>query len=69
MSPSLTSGIIRFPPDCAEKYRHGSGGWPVLAMLLELGASDRVIDMRGQGGGEEKKESRLQVRACGGKRL
>jgi hypothetical protein len=41
--PYLDSlGIPRFPPDCEPKYRHWEGGQP----LLELGTSDRAIDMR-----------------------
>ena len=39
-------GIPRIPPDCEPKYRHWSGGQPLLDTLLEMGASDRVIDMR-----------------------
>lgn len=41
-----TLGIPRFPPDCEPKYRHWEGGQPLLDTLLELGASDRAIDMR-----------------------
>jgi hypothetical protein len=45
--PYLDSlGIPRFPPDCEPKYRHWAGGQPLLDTLLELGASDRAIDMR-----------------------
>jgi hypothetical protein len=45
--PYLNSlGIPRFPPDCEPKYRHWAGGQPLLDTLLELGASDRAIDMR-----------------------
>ena len=45
--PYLDSlGIPRFPPDCEPEYRHWEGGQPLLETLLELGASDRVIDMR-----------------------
>jgi hypothetical protein len=45
--PYLDSlGIPRFPPDCEPKYRHWEGGQPLLDTLLELGASDRAIDMR-----------------------
>jgi len=39
-------GIPRLPPDCEPKYRHWAGGQPLLDTLLELGASDRAIDMR-----------------------
>jgi hypothetical protein len=39
-------GIPRFPPDCSKKYQHWEGGQPLLDTLLELGASNRVIDMR-----------------------
>jgi hypothetical protein len=41
-----TLGIPRFPPDCEPKYRHWEGSQPLLDTLLELGASDRAIDMR-----------------------
>jgi hypothetical protein len=41
-----TLGIPRFPPDCEPKYRHWEGGQPLLDTLLELGASDRAINMR-----------------------
>jgi hypothetical protein len=43
-----TLGIPRFPPDCEPKYRHweGEDGQSLLNTLLELGASDRAIDMR-----------------------
>jgi hypothetical protein len=41
-----TLGIPRFPPDCEPKYRHWENGQPLLDTLLELGASDRAIDMR-----------------------
>jgi hypothetical protein len=45
--PYLDSlGIPRFPPDCEPKYRHWENGQPLLDTLLELGASDRAIDMR-----------------------
>ena len=45
--PYLDSlGIPRFPTDCEPKYRHWEGGQPLLDTLLELGASDRAIDMR-----------------------
>jgi hypothetical protein len=45
--PYLNSlGIPRFPPDCEPKYRHWEGSQPLLDTLLELGASDRAIDMR-----------------------
>lgn len=45
--PYLNSlGIPRFPPDCEPKYRHWENGQPLLDTLLELGASDRAIDMR-----------------------
>jgi hypothetical protein len=45
--PYLNSlGIPRFPTDCEPKYRHWAGGQPLLDTLLELGASDRAIDMR-----------------------
>jgi hypothetical protein len=39
-------GIPRLPPDCEPKYRHWAGSQPLLDTLLELGASDRAIDMR-----------------------
>ena len=39
-------GIPRIPPDCEPKYRHWEDGQPLLDTLLELDASDRVIDMR-----------------------
>jgi hypothetical protein len=45
--PYLDSlGIPRFPPDCEPKYRHWENGQPLLDTLLELGASNRAIDMR-----------------------
>jgi hypothetical protein len=45
--PYLDSlGIPRFPPDCEPKYRHWENGQTLLDTLLELGASDRAIDMR-----------------------
>ena len=45
--PYLDSlGIPRFPPSCEPKYRHWEGGQPLLDTLLELGASDRAVDMR-----------------------
>jgi hypothetical protein len=45
--PYLNSlGIPRFPPNCEPKYRHWEGSQPLLDTLLELGASDRAIDMR-----------------------
>ncbi len=45
--PYLSSGVIPMIPYSAEpKYRHWEGGQPLLDTLLELGASDRVIDDR-----------------------
>ncbi len=45
--PCLDSlGIPRFPTDCEPKYRHWEGSQCLLDTLLELGASDRAIDMR-----------------------
>ena len=39
-------GIPRIPSDCEPEYRHWEGGQPLLDTLLELGASDRAVDMR-----------------------
>ena len=42
--PAIIDGELRIPLNCPQRYRWWAGGQTVYATLLELGASDEVIE-------------------------